>query len=122
MDGRDRRKMGLQGIEPAGLDGGFIHEGAVEVGDLAGVGTGGRVGVCGLFDDSCGLSSALIVERAEDANADAIRGKLGAVDPGAVGVKVEVVARFDGKFHVGDGEAAGIGRGGGRRSGGLRAE
>ena len=31
-------------------------------------------------------------------------GNLGALDPGAVGVEIEVIPRFDGRVHVGDGD------------------
>jgi hypothetical protein len=51
VDGGDFIEEGLDGSEAVGLDGGFVLEGVVEVGDAAIVGVGGGVGFGGLFDE-----------------------------------------------------------------------
>ena len=106
-------QMGLEGGEAMGFDGGFVHVGVVEVGDLALIGACGGVGFCGVFDDAGDLLEAEVGEGAEDADGCAVRWEFGAGDEAAVGVEVKVVAGADGRVHVGDGDSGVLGLGGG---------
>ncbi len=112
VDGSDGVEVRLQRWEAVGFDGGLVHVGVVEVGDLALVGARGGVGLGGVFDDAGGLLEAEVCECAEDADGGAVWGEFGAGEEAAVGVEVEVVAGADGGVHVGDGDAVGQGRGG----------
>ena len=105
VDGGDGGEVGLEGGEAVGFDGGLVHVGVVEVGDLALVGAGGGVGFGCVVDDAGDLFEAAVGEDAEDADGGAVGGELGASDVAAVGVEVEVVAGVDGGVHVGDGDA-----------------
>jgi len=113
VDGGDFIEEGLDGSEAVGLDGGFVHEGVVEVGDAAIVGVGGGVGFGGLFDERGDALVGAIDEEIEGTEGGAIGGERGAVDPGAVGVVVEVVAGTDGHVDAGDGDAVFDGSGAG---------
>ena len=96
VDGGDCGQMRLERLHAAGFDRGLIHVGVVEVGDFAGVGARRRAGLRGLFNDGGDVFAAAIGEDGEDADAGAIGGNLGAGDPSAVGVAVEIVAGLDG--------------------------
>jgi hypothetical protein len=105
VDGCDFGQMRLERGEPVGFDGRFVHVGAVEVGDLAFVGAGSGVGLCGIFDDAGGLFEAEIGEGVEDTESGAVGGEFCAGDKAAIGVGVEVIAGADGWIHVLDRDA-----------------
>ena len=109
VDGGDFGEVRLERGEAMGFDGGLVHIGVIEVGDLALIGTCRGVGLGGICDDAGGLFEAEVGEDAEDADGCAVGGKFGAGDEAAVGVEVEVVAGADGGVHAGDGDA-GVGR------------
>ena len=106
MDGGDFGEVRLERGKAVGFDGGLVHVGAIEVGDLALVGAGGRIGFGGIFDDAGDLFEAAVGEDAEDADGGAVCGEFCAGDKAAIGVEVEVVAGADGGVHVGDGDAS----------------
>jgi hypothetical protein len=58
VDGGDGVEVRLERGEAVGFDGGLIHVGVVEVGDLALVRAWGRVGFGGVLDDAGGLLEA----------------------------------------------------------------
>ena len=108
VDGGDGGEVRLEGGEAVRFDGGLVHVGGVEVGDLALLGAGGGVGFGGFFDDGGDALVDDVGEGGEAGDAGAVGGDLGAGDVGAVGVAVEVVAGEDGGVHVGGVDAVGV--------------
>jgi len=113
VDRGDFGEVGLEGGETVGLDGGLVHVGVVEVGDLALVGAGSGVGFGGVLNDVGGAFEAEVGEDGEDTDGAAVGGELGAGDEAAIGEGVEVIAGADGGVHIGDVDAVGEGRCGG---------
>ena len=107
-DGGNRFEVRAKRGEALGFDGGFVHVGVVEVGDFANVGTGRGIGFGRFFNQAGGTLVAQVREAGEDADAAAIGRNLGALDPAAVGVLVEIVAGLDRGVHVGHDDAVGI--------------
>ena len=105
VDGGDRFEMRVEGGEAMGFDGGFVHVGVVEVGDLALIGACGGVGFGGISRSCWRPLEAEVGEGAEDADGCAVGRNFGALDQVAVGVEIKVVARPDGGVHVGDSDA-----------------
>src|ERR1019366_8618578 len=104
-DGGHRFEGGAKGREALRLDGGLVHVGVVEVGNLARAGACGRDGLGDLLNQ---LGRALIAQVAKlrkDAHSGAIRRNFSALDPFAVGVLIKIVTRLDRAIHVGDGDA-----------------
>ena len=122
-----RGEVRLERGKAVGFDGGLVHVGGVEVGDLLLIGVGGGVlrrmgggGTLGdVVDDAGDLLEGAIRKGVEDAERGAVRGQRGALDVGAVAVKVEVVARFNRGVHVGNGNAVSGGGVAGLRRGGA---
>ena len=111
LDGVDLRQHRLERRGALRFDRRFVHEGLVEVGDLARFGRRLLVGVDGVehLDDAL---VGVFGDRGEGAPAAAVGRDLGLGQPVAVGVVEEVVAR-----QHGHGGRLGSGR---RRGGGLR--
>src|ERR1035437_2236198 len=104
--------MELQRFQSAGVDGGFVDVGGVEIGGLARVGARRRAGFGGVLDEGGGAFVAAVGEQREDGDAGAVGGDFGALDPGTIGEVVEVVARLDGGVHPGEVDAVMVRRGG----------
>jgi hypothetical protein len=109
-DGSDRFEVRAQRREAFRLDGGLVHVGAVEVSHLAGAGALGRVGFGDLFNQPGRAFIAEVAKLGKDAHPGAIRGNLSSLDPFAVGVLIEIVARLDRAIDVGEGDAVQLGR------------
>ena len=90
----------------------LVHVGVIEVGNLAGIGTGRRVGLGCFFNQASHTLAGQVVRVVEVAavgvNVIAIGRKFGALDPGAIGVAVEIVTRPDRAVHVGDDDAVSL--------------
>ena len=92
----DRGQVLRDGREAELLGPGLVHEGAVEVADLAGRRARGGVGVGrGPLDDGADPLVGLLAQHVEGAVAAAVGGDLGVADPGAVGVAEQVVLGAD---------------------------
>ena len=56
-----------------------------------------------------GAFGAKVIQSREDTNSAAVWWNLGALDPSAVGIFVEIVPGFDRRIHIGDDDAVGRG-------------
>ncbi len=93
-DGGDRGELLLQRRTAPGLDRGFIHETCVVIADLAQIRAGGRIRLFRLFQNVPDLGLGLLIQYVPNAPVGMIPGNHGALDPRAVGIVIEVVARL----------------------------
>ena len=94
-------RCGLQRREAFGFDGGLVHEGVVEIGDLAGLLGGGCSTFGGLGDQVGDAFVGFIGNRQGERSSCAVGGNFGVLEPLTVGVLIKVVAWADGAVHVG---------------------
>ena len=99
-DGGDAIELRLEGSDSLGLDGGFVHEARVEVGDFAGVPAGGGAGLGGFLNEGEGVLAGLVDQDLADAVTGFVGGNGRGLDPSAIGIGIEIVARRDGRVHA----------------------
>jgi hypothetical protein len=91
--------MRAERVESLRLDGRLVHEGGVEVPDLASVRAGRRPAAGGLLDDGAVPLLDGLEDAQESARAGAIGGDQGRAKVAPVGERVEVVAGRGGAVH-----------------------
>ncbi len=118
LDRVDPGELGRNGSEAVGLDRRLVHAGAVEVAELALLGSGGRGFVGGQpLEDRVQVLQVALPQLVEGSPARAVRGDRVLLQPAAVGVLVEIHAGLGAGVHVGDDQGPRA-RGGGLWRGG----
>jgi hypothetical protein len=101
-DGGDGIERGLERLEAGRVDRRGVHEAGVVVADLSEVGARGGVGFRGLLDQLGNAAVGEVEQLNERAVGAAVGGDLRLLEPGAVGVLEEVVARLHRAVHASD--------------------
>ena len=126
VDPRDCVELRLERGKVLRLDARLVHEAVVVVADLACVGPFGRVDLGCFGDQGSGLLRSQLGEDSAGSPGATVGGNFGRLEPGAVGVGEEVVARSDGEIHARQIQAhrlsrsCDLRRGSGRHRRGLR--
>jgi hypothetical protein len=103
----DRVERRLQRGDALSLDGDRIQKRGVVVPDLLAIGPGGRVGRRDLLEEIRGPAVGELAELVRRTPGAAVGRDLGLLEPGAVGVLPEAVARLNGGIHAGKVHAGG---------------
>jgi hypothetical protein len=90
----------LQRFEPACLDSRLVHPAGVQVRDLLVDATSRRLAACELIEDGVQIGLRLLEHNRAGPVAGAVRRHLKTVEPLAVDVAIEVVARLDARVHL----------------------
>src|SRR5208282_2309766 len=105
-DGGNGIELWAERSKAFGFDGRLVHVRVIEVGNLAGIGTGGGVGLGCFFNQASDTLAGQVVRAIEVEavwiNVPAIGRNFGALDPVAIRVAVEIVTGLDRAVHVGD--------------------
>ena len=107
----DRGKLALQRREPLRLDGGLVHARQVEVADLLVVRARSVGGLRDLLEDLVQALAVLLLEEREGPPVGLVGGDRVRLEPSAVAVEVEVLARGHRRVHVRGVDAMDLGRG-----------
>ena len=115
---RDARQVGLTGVQAARLDPGGVGEGVVKIAELLFFGVERRrIARLEVRDQVLHALLAQDAQFLERTDRGAVRRNLGALEPRAVGIVEEVVARLYAGVHAAEVEAPGADRGLGRGRG-----
>src|SRR5664280_1406666 len=104
-NGGDGLEVRLDRRKTFGFDARLVHVRVIEIGDLARSGAGA---LGSLFNQGSGTLVAQVGKRCEDADPRPVWRNLGTLDPVAVAVQIEVIARLDRAVHVGDSDAVSV--------------
>ncbi len=99
-DGCDGVELRFQRSDSLRLDGCFVHEARVEVGDLPGILACGRSGLGRLLNEGQCAFPRLVGQHCEDAVTRLVGGNGRSLDPSAIGIRIEIVTRSDGRVHA----------------------